>query len=117
MHSNEAFLFFLLLNNKREVHLKSILKCRDLGKSKFYASKSLFQKSRAIIIEFGIKMMLTFTSFQNWYLKWNILSFTKCLRVEIYKGVCSLLKINWKVLPNILHNSSYCEKEIAENRI
>ena len=24
---------FTLLNNKQEVHLKSILKCRDLGKS------------------------------------------------------------------------------------
>ena len=26
---------FTLLNNKQEVHLKSILKCRDLGKSNY----------------------------------------------------------------------------------
>ena len=28
---------------------------------------------QAIIIEFGIKIMLTFSIFQNWYLKWHIL--------------------------------------------
>ena len=28
---------------------------------------------QAIIIEFGIKIMLTFSLFQNWYLKWHIL--------------------------------------------